>query len=238
MKYKRNAQAVLDQLVETKNNAVICKVPCKIQVPVRFIDVGLGSIGIDTFIIGHYPIILETGEYAVSNINAMVEINPWKTIKVEINGIPYYEFHFQANQIVINTTELLKKDTLMYNIFDELIFKGKIPWYLEYEDIGKIFDTAKKHGNSNVGQNLEIIELIASLITRSKNDRSIPLRNVMTSYKDMDISKITYIALVSIFYSVNSVTNKLTGAYTTDGITSALTMKSDRVEKIEEILRT
>lgn len=236
-KYTRNAQAVLSQLVENKAGQVITKVPCKIQIPERFSERGLGQVGIDTFAYGLFPIILETGEYVLCNVCALVELNPFKTMLVTIDEVPYHEFYFDANQVVIKTTDLVKRDTLMYNVLDELIFKGKIPWYVEYEDLGKLLDTAKLHADSNVGQTQEVMEFITSMIARSKDDRSKYIRLAADKLSDVGIGKLEYIPLNSVFYAVNSTVNKLSGSYFSDGVISALVTKSDKAEKIESILR-
>jgi len=125
----------------------------------------------------------------------------------------------------------------MYNIFDEFIFKGKIPWYMGYEDVGKLFDTADSHAGSAVASNYEVIELIASMVTRSKDDRTKYIRSVAKTDEDFNDSKISYVPLSSIFYSVNSTVNKIAGSYFSDGVVSALVTPTTKVDKIESILR-
>lgn len=234
---KRNPEAVLAQLKTTASGQVITKVDCKIQVPERFMNIGLGQIGTETYILGCFVIILETGEYSVCNINAIIEINPFKTLLTKIDDVMYYEFYFEPGQVVIKTTDILRRSTLMYNIFDEFVFKGKVPWYLDYEDLGKLFDTAKSHGDSNVGENQETIEFIASIITRHASDRTKPLRELLSELKTVDQKDINYVGLSSVFYSVSNTMNKLTGSYFNDGVTSALVTPTDNISKIESILR-
>lgn len=236
-KLKRDANFVLSNLVEDKTGQVLTKVPCKIQVPVRFSEIGLGEIGINTYTYGLFPIILETGEYAVCNVNAIVQLNPYKLSITTIGEVDYHEFFFDAGDVVIKTTDLVRREAMLYNVFDEFIFKGKVPWYVDYEDLGKLFDTAKYHAGSNVAQNLEVIEFIASMVSRSVEDRTKYIRSVGSDYKDFTLDKIDYVALKSVFYSVNSTVNKLAGSYFSDGVTSALVVPSTQVEKIESILR-
>lgn len=236
-KYTRNASAINAQLFETESGQIISKVPCKIQIPARFADIGLGQVGVNTFVYGCFAIINENNEYAVCNVNTLIEINPFKTLKVKINEVDYYEFTFEAGQVVIKTSTTVKRDTLMYNVIDELIFQGKIPWYLNYEDVGKLFDTAKEFANSNIGENLETIEFLTSIVTRTIDDRTMYLRLAANSYSDTTINKITFVPLKSMFYSVNSTLNKLSGSYFSDGLTSALVKTTDEVGKLESILR-
>jgi hypothetical protein len=106
-----------------------------------------------------------------------------------------------------------------------------------YDDLGKLFDTAASHAGSNVGDNYEVIELIASMVTRSKEDRSKYIRSVAETYADVSDGKIDYVPLSSVFYSVNSTVNKIAGSYFTDGVVSALVVPTAKVDKIESILR-
>lgn len=238
--YKRNAKAVLPLLVENSNGQVVCKANIRIHAPVRFAEstTGLGEIGINTYQYGMLAIIKDdTNEYGVLNIAALVELNPFKVSIVTIDDVDYNEFYFEAGQVVIENTSLVKRDRIMYNIIDEIIFKGKVPWYMEYDDLGKMFDTAKYHAGSNVGQSLETVEFIVSMVARYKGDRSKYIRSVVNNFKDINPNNVDYIPLKSVYYAVNSTTNKIIGSYFSEGVTSALVNKTDKVHKIESILR-
>lgn len=236
-KYRRDAKTALSYLHENEAGQVLTKKACKIQVPVRFSEVGLGEIGINTFAYGFFPIIFDDSTYAVINVCALISLDPYKLTVVTIDEIDYHEFHFDPGNVVIKTTDLIKKETLMYNVFDEFIFKGKLPWYAEYSDVGKLFDTAKYHAGSNVSQNLEVIEFVASMISRSNQDRTKYIRSVAESYSDTALGKVDFVPLKSVFYSVNSTLNKLAGSYFNDGVTSALVNQSVKTERIESIIR-
>lgn len=236
-KYKRNPDLVKSMLVKNKSNQILCKVNCKIQVPVRYSTVGLGQVGLDTYVLGLFPIILESGDYTVCNVNSLVELNPSKVTIVIIDDVEYHEFFFDKETVIVKNTMLVKRESLMYNMFSEFIFKGKIPWYVEYDDLGKLFDTSNSHAGSRINKNLEVIEFIASLITRHKDDRSKYLRNVGKTYSDFSLDKLAYVPLSSIFYSVTNTVNKISGSYFNDGVTSALVNPTTKVEKIEKILR-
>jgi len=236
-KLKRDAQTALSYLFTNEAGQVIAKKACTIQIPVRFTEIGLGEIGINTFTYGFFPIIFDT-IYAVMNVCAMVELNPSKLTRVKIEDVEYYEFYFDPGQVVIKASDLVKRETLMYNVFDEFVFKGKLPWYAQYEDVGKLFDTAMYHAGSKVAQNVEVIEFVASMISRSKDDRTKYIRTLANSYSDVTIDKVDFVPLKSVFYSVNSTLNKIAGSYFNDGITSALVQKSEQAEKIEKIIRT
>lgn len=236
-KLHRNAKAVLAALAENETGQYIAKVPCKIQAPVRFSEVGLGNMGVEVFLYGLFPIILESGEYGVINIPALVELDPSKIDIITIGEEEYHELTFEEGQVVIKNGSVVRRKTLMFNIFDELIFKGKVPWYVTYEDLGKAFDGAKEYGDSNVGETNETLELVTSMVTRASSDRTKYIRTTAKTYDDVSLGKLAYVPLKSVFYSINSTLNKLTGSYFSEGVTSALVNPTNEVGKIEAILR-
>lgn len=238
MKLKRNADAVREKIVVNAAKQLICKEACSIHLPVRFTSRKLGQIGTLTFAYACFPLILDgTGEYGVFNTNALIELNPFKTTEIEIDGTEYYQFSFQPGQVVFKTIEVVRRENVLFNIFDELIFKGKIPWYVEYEDLASLTILAHKYAGSKIGANPEVMELLASIVTRDATDRSKYIRHVAVDYAGVDSKKTAYVPLMSVYWSVNSTVNKLAGAYFSDGVISAIVKPTDRVEKMESILR-
>jgi hypothetical protein len=235
---RRDASQAHKYLKELPDGQLFTTKACKIQIPEHFAHRGLAEVGIETYIYGIYALIFEDGIYAVSNINAMIKITPFKTQTVKIKEVLYYEFYFEANSVVIPNMNLVCRDTLIYNVFDEIYFKGKVPWYLNYEDIGKLFDTAKPHADSNVAENFETIELIASIVAREKGNRINYFRHSLKSAEDTKRSVPDYVPMMSVFYSATNTLNKLAGSYFNDGIVSALVNPSTEVQRIEQLLRT
>lgn len=237
LKLTRNPEKVKACLKELPSGQLLVTESCKIQVPKRFEDRDLASIGNDTYIYGIYALILEDGSYTVSNIMAMVKINPFKILEVKIDEVSYYEFYFEANSIMVETTHLVRRNLLMFNVIDEFLFQGNVPWYIEYEDLGKILDTSEFHADSKVGQNFEVTELIASFLARVKENRVQYYRTSIEDYSDLKTNKPVFVALKSVFYSATNTLNKLAGSYFNDGVVSALVTPTQNVERIESLLR-
>ena len=238
MIYKHNADAVKPYLVKNANKQLLCKVDVTIHVPVRFMERRLGQIGTQTFSYGCFPIINDqTGEYGVINVPTLIELNPFKTSEITIDGTDYYCFNFKAGQVVFKTLDVVRRENILFNIFDELIFKGKVPWYMTPDDLSSLFIMADKYAGSKIGATPEVMELLTSIITRSKKNRSDYVRHVAVTYKDFEPSVVTYVPLMSVYWSVNSTVNKLAGSYMSDGVISAIVNPTDRIEKIEAILR-
>jgi hypothetical protein len=126
---------------------------------------------------------------------------------------------------------------LVYKIYDEIISKGRVPWYLGYLELGQIFDTAGYHAGANIGKNQEVTELIISMISRSEKDRNKYYRTTIQSLDELMTNRPAFIPLRSVQYAATNTTNKLAGSYFSDALVSALVNPSDRVERIESLLR-
>lgn len=231
---KRDADEIKKYVKETSSGGLFTTVPCKIQVPSRYFDIGLGEIGIDTYVWGIFAIVLENGTYAVSNACALMKIEPFKTLEVKIGDESYHEFYFNANSTITYTTNLIRRDVLMYNLINEFFFQGKVPWFFNDIDLINIRKTVKKHANSNLAENYEIFELLVSAITRYEKDKRIYYRQVL---KDNPQAKYSFIPLKSVYYAASNTLNKLAGAYFSQGVASALVNPTQNVEHVEKLLR-
>lgn len=221
-------------LREVEGDRLVTTRGCKIVIPVRFAERGLAYVGIDTRIVGIFAIIVEDHYYGVSLANAMMRITPSSTNKVMYDEDEYYEFTFDPGATVCPSLQLVKIDTLVYNIYDEILAKGRVPWYLSYEMMGKLFDTAKEHAGANIGQQQEVTELMVSIIARDEEDRTKYYRQVVAS----NPNKLpAFIPLRSVAYAATNTLNKVAGSYARDGLISALVTPTERVERLEDLLR-
>jgi len=236
-KLQRQPEKIQANLFERDDGALYTKVPCKIQIPQRYLERHLASIGAEVYILGFFAMIMEDSYYGVSLTDAMMRITPSSTETVEIDGTLYLEFHFDAGERVFYTTELVKNDTITYYIYDEHIAKGRIPWFFNYYDLAKIFETSELHAGINLG-NRAVIDLIASTIARDANDMTVLYRHVLNNPKDVENNPPAIVPFRSVIWNTSDTTSKLIGAHFGDSVTSALVNPSERVERIEELLRT
>lgn len=234
---KRDPAKVQSYLKELPDGRLVTTKGCKIIIPSRFAERGLAFIGIETQIVGIYAMIVDDAYYGVSLVNAMIRIEPTSTMKIVIDEEEHCEFYFEPGATVIPDTQLVKIDTLVYKIYDEIIAKGRVPWYLGYTELGKLFDTAKYHAGANIGTNHEVTELIVSMISRDAKDRTKYYRQTVKTMDEVTKHPPAFIPLRSVTYAATNTTNKLAGSYFKEGVVSALVSPADRVERIEEILR-
>lgn len=232
----RDPERIKSCLQELPDESLVAIKKCKIIIPTRFEERSLAEIGMDIFIVGIYAIITEDKYYAVSLVNTMIKITPTSIMKIKIKGVEHYEFTFDPGQVVMPRTNLVKDDILVYRIYDEIISKGKVPWYLTYDDLGHIFDTALSHAGANVGTNPEVTELIISIIARNGKDRTQYYRSSINSLDDIKTNPPVFISMKSVPYAATNTTNKLAGSYWSEGVVSSLISPSTKKERIETIL--
>lgn len=224
-------------LFELPDKRLIAKKPLKIYIPTRYAERGLASIGMETQIVGIFALVVDDVFYAVNLWNAVLRIEPTSSMKVMQAGEEYYEFYFEAGSTVCSSTLTVKIDTLTYKIYDEILSKGRVPWYLGYPELARLFDTAEKAAGAKIGNKQAVTELIISLIARSASDRTVFYRQTVTSLQDLVTNPPCYIPLRSVPYAATNTTNKLAGSYFEAGMVAALVTPADRVEKIEALLR-
>lgn len=236
LSYRRDAEFVLSNLKEVPKNKLVASVPCHIHLPKRFLERGLASIGDAVYIHGTFAIIIKD-RYAVSNVTAMIEICPSRILDAVVDDVDYFDFHFDAGDVVINDLNVIKRDTLIFTLLEELIIKANIPWYFSYEDLGRLFDFAKEYADSSVGDLLAINEFIISLISRVSSDRTLYYRTSINSIEDMKQQPPAFIPLTNVFFAPTNTTNKLAGNYFDDGIISSLITRTNETENLESLLR-
>ena len=238
--FKRDAKQVRSALRELPDGRVVALRPVKIYVPMRYADRDLAYVGVDNHILGIYAITVDDEAYAVSSVCAMVPLEPSQVnTKVKIAGDEYFEFVFDKGAIVYKALDLVCTDTITYRIYDEIFAKGNIPWYLGMEDLARVFDTAKKHADANIGQEQEVTQLIVSRIARDPHDRTKDYRTVIRDLKDLqDPTKSpVFVPLMSVRWSATNTLTKLGGSYFGQGVISALINPAERTERIENLLR-
>ena len=238
MKYNRNPSAVTANFTVNSAKQVICKNSCYIQVPMFFFDQGLGTLGADISIYGCFVVILEDGQYGLVNTTAMFSISPTSTNIKTIDGMEYYEFFFAKDSVIFKTTGLLQQSKIIYDPFQNFLFMGRVPWYISYDDHGRLFATAPKFAGFGALRNPEVMEFLTAMCARKANSTSKDfLREQIKDYSEGDVGNVEFVPMGSVVATVRSSLNKISGAYAQDGIISAIVSPYDRVGTVEKIVR-
>lgn len=220
------------------DGSVLTRRTLSIFIPERFVEKDLAKIESETYILGIFAIVVDGTHYGVSTTNAMMRVTPTSIRSVKFEGASYLEMMFEPGSVVFPTTLLVKTDTLVYRIFDEFIAKGHIPWYVDYDDLARLFETADEHAGVKLGPSHSIMEMFAAAIARDPKDKTKYFRQTATSLADTKQNPPALIPFRSVIYGATNTTAKVLGSYFGDGLTSALAEPSTKPAPIETLLRT
>lgn len=220
-----------------KDGKLIATEPTLIYFPKRFSEKKLAQIGTEITVIGFLAYVVGK-HYCASHIPAMLAFRPSSFRTVVIDDIEYNELSFEKGSVIIQNLNLVKTDTLPYFIFDELISKGNIPWYMGYEDLLKMFSSVRQYAGLSLGSNNTVMELIASNISRNSGDLAEYYRHAVKTRNDLNNKPVKFIPFRSVIYGATNTTSRLLGAYFDDNMLSALSNPSERVESVEALLRS
>jgi len=234
--YTRNAVAVRKALSFDASGQIVAIKPITICFPERFTTKRLAEVSSVVSSIGIFAV--RCGQdYAVSTVNAMVRMTPTYIATEKYDGEPYVELHFDQGAVIVPNVNIVKDNSIVYWIFDEFISKGKVPWYVAYEDLATLFITAQRHAGFRIGPNHAIMEMFAAAISRDRSNPKLYARHTATGRCLTQDAAPRFIALRNVSYGPSNTTAKLMGSYFDEGLTSALNNPADKTERIEELLR-
>jgi len=228
MQLKRDKEFIKNNLY-IKNNKVYTKEKTIIEFPLWYENKELLDIQDVTYLYGIFSIIIGD-KYSVSIIPTYITTNPIIINEIERDGIIYGQFIYGKDDCIIDNTNVIKKELLSYNLFENFFIFAKIPWFINYEDLIKITDNIFKYAKSNLGENYLATELVASFISRDKTNKTVFHRQNLKN-------EIDYVDLTNVYYSALSTTTKLAGNYFTESLTSALVQKEEVPTKLENLVR-
>lgn len=233
----RDASRVNAVLKKTDNNELVCTRPMKVHIPARFPERDLAVIESEISFVGICAMIVDDRYYGVSKINAFMRTEPALINSVSVNDVDYIEFSYDAGARVVANLNLVKVDNLLYRIYDEFIAKGRVPWYMGYQDMGGLFETSVYHAGASVGANPAVMEMIIAAICRSPADVKQYYRQYLQSMEQLATDPPSVIPLRAVSYGATNAIAKLMGPYFDENVTSTLISPGERVERVEKLLR-
>jgi len=233
---KRKPDAIRSYFKET-NGGMVTKENIIVMFPSRYINKKLAIMGDTVTVLSIYAIIDENNNYAVVNAPVSIELSPNMTDEVLVDGKEYIVLEFSKGDIFTHNVNLIIRNGNIYDLFDEFLIHGNIPWFLNYEDVSNLFKLSSKYAGTSIGDNPLGMELLASIVARNKDDKTMLYRKLSKDINAMKKNMPAYIALLNIYYSFTSTMSKLSGSYFKDGITSALVNKETESNAVEDMIK-
>lgn len=233
----RDAKKVYGHIRETDAGELVALKPVKVLIPARFPEYDLAIFEEEINILGICAFVVEDKYYAVSLVPAMMRTEPTLINNIRISDVDYIELSYDPGSRIIANLNLVKVDSLLYRIYDEMIAKGRVPWYLGYEDLGRLFENSHYHAGERVGSSPAIFEMIVAAICRSSDDAKKYYRQTVAGREDLTRKPPTIIPLRAVSYGATNTIAKIMGSHFNENVTSALVSPGERVEKVEQLLR-
>lgn len=238
MKYselKRDKDKVLKSIKQVGEQLIAVK-DLKIVIPYRFINAKLASVAGTVKTLAVFAIVVGDS-YAVSNICSMMQLTPSNTTIVPGDTEDCFEFSFEAGEVITPNIGLVVDGVNGYNIYNEMIAKGNVPWYLSYEDFGKVLMHAHKYADIVLAGTNAPLELIISSISRDSGDLYKYYRNTIKTAAEQFKNPPEYVPFRSVTYGATSAVGKIMGSYFEEGMVSTLTVDNTGPQGVETYLR-
>lgn len=226
---KRDKDYISSMLV-FKDGKIYTKEKTIIEFPKWYIDKNLQEIRDITYIYGIFAIIIND-KYSVSIIPTLLSTTPVVVTEIEKDGEIYTQFMYGKGDCLFTSDTVVKKEILSYYFFETYYIRAKGAWFIEYEDLLRINDNMRTYAGSKLGDNYIATELVTSFIARSKKDRTV-------FYRQNNKDGIVYVDLINVYYSALNTLQKLSGAYFTNGLVSAIVQKEEKPSKLETLVRS
>jgi hypothetical protein len=235
---KRDVARVKASYKQGNDGSIIATKPTKLIFPERFLEKSLAEIGVRSYVAGCFAHVVEDEVYAVVLAVAMIEVKPSSIATIKIEGDSYIEMSFEPGDRLIVQQEAIQDKFMAFHMYNEIISKGHVPWYLHYDDRIKLLFTANKLAGMDLLSNHGVLELNAAAISRDPKDINRFYRHAVESYAQADKDTPISISLMSVSYGTTNATSRLMGAYWEQGLNSELANPSTQVENVERLLRT
>lgn len=232
----RNAKEVY-KAHQKVDNQIVARDVLKMYVPLRFESRDFLVLEDEISVLGITGWVYQDKYFALSKIPGFYRTEPSLINNVTIDNEEYVEFTYQPGDLVVANIAVVKIDNLMYRIFDELIAKGKLPWYMNYNDLLTLYEYSEYHAGVKLGSTRAPMEIVGATIARSPHDPKTFYRQWLTSKEQVFTEPPVNIPLRAVSYGATNVIAKLLGSHFNENLTSALVSPGDRVEDVERLLR-
>jgi len=217
--------------IDTKHKRALVAVD-KLQayIPKRFERYGLLSV-VDNVVVsvGIFDIIINDKIETGLLLPAELRMKPSSTETQFIGADEFLVLTFVKGDVFCNT-EIVRNQSIGYAVFNEFVYMGRLPRFLQYQDAPLLFDRTGDVCKINFGVDHAIIEILFAFLFRDDKDTNIQYR-----YTPMT-SPPNFVSLSHGAQLAVSTLSKLSGPYFDDALNSALINQTDEPTELEEIL--
>jgi hypothetical protein len=233
--FKYNPMAIKSKLKKV-GNTILTSVNMSILVFGKFVEKDMTILDNVCKVIGVVAIVDENKNYAIMTVPGVYDVEPNAIGDIEIDGEHYYNLEIEKDEALISDITIVKNNSYIYKLFDVFVLNGKVPFFLGYEDMLKVFKNLPKFTGSKLGKDTLPFEIFVAMIARNEKDPTIEYRLSIKNKNDLKhIPK--WVGLNNIYYSYGSTLAKIAGSYFKTGTLVATINKSSEPTKLEKILK-
>ena len=219
----------VDKYFQRKDNKLIfIGKSLEVNVPKHYKQFGYYTRTNVVKVLGILQLVIDKKYEAILSITTMIETIPNSIDETE----DYIVLKYSNGDIFLNKDYVINNPEELYYLFMRFVTHGKLPEFLRYEDLDKIFDHCEEINGTDLGVGRELKELVFAYLCRDAKDLSKQYR--LTSMKD----NYKLVGILNIFYAPQSTTSKLLGNYLDNGITAAVLTEEPVTDTFEQILLT
>lgn len=199
-------------------------------IPNRYIDRGFTTIGEYVSTLGIFDIVINNTEKRVLHIPNIIYMEPKDIQQVTVDDVMYQKLSFVKDDIFMTTDTVIKDKFLIIPVFKEYFELGNIPSGINYNNIHLLLNNVNTMAEMDFNVNPVISELLVAFLTRQSDN--------LTKQARFDTSKPNkFISLRNIAYGPDSITSKVFGSWSKDGLRGALVNPNDESKPLEDIMR-
>ena len=221
---KRDDKAILTQLTK-KQGKLYCSKPAKIYFPTRYVAADLALLDTYIYFYGLAMLVIDK-TYMVIRTPTLLKSDVHILNTVMLDDDEMYELTFDPS-IPLFETLLVQNGTLVYYSLNEFIIKGKIPKYVEYDDIPILFGKSKKFNDVSLFDDPIKMEIFVSVIARNSLKPNESIRHDLSA-------PMRWIGLGDKNYGYPDNLARLGGGYLDNALTTALTADPREPTSLEE----
>lgn len=223
-------RTLLKRLLKPVGEGLCTTEDCVIRIPYNYLKYKLAEISDKTLILA-VAVVICGNKYGVLNGCCKIQITPAYTKQVVVDKVEYLEFGFNAGDILSPTNLFVKDSDLISSMYKYFNTMGRIPWFLEQDDHGRLYTHHREYGGLNISINNIPFETVTSMIYRDADDKFIQYRHTDQTKKPATVP------FSSVLFNATSTTSKILGSNLGDGFLSAIANPSDVATDIEAIMR-
>lgn len=189
------------------------------------------------FRIGRYVVALAIfdmeadGKKIGIQLPAAIEMDPSEIEDMTIDNEPFKKLTFYKGDVFMARTDVVKVEKLVYYLWKEFIGLGRFPKFMTYTRVFNLFNDLKDITGRGVSASHTMLEVVYQHLYRDGND-------INTLYRLTSMNKPSQILTMRDIGNIaTSNHSKIFGAYSGDGLNSALVNQNTKNNEFEDMYR-